>query len=151
MKQTSVLKMKRGNKRAGEVGAVMTVNDRKITITCDYTPLKKMIFKRGFSSWAAFRRFSGLSLNTVVDMSKGRPVSIELLAYIAYILGVGIQDVIRFNYTEEKSGEEAEPTPKEAAKKQAEEAAKEDAALRRKIEAARALGLLNSLDDKKKK
>lgn len=146
MKRSETLKMKRPNKRSGEVGAVLTIRDRKITIKCDYTPLKKIIFKRGFASWAAFRRFTGLTINTIVDLSKGRPITIEHLAYIAYLLGVGIQDIVTFSYEEEKNGEESATTQKEAAKEAA-KAAEEDIKLRSRIEAARALGLLHSVDD----
>ena len=137
------VKIEKCNKRTAIPCAKFTIGDRQLSITLDYMPLKKLILERGFKSWSAFRRYTGVSSNIIADLSKGRPISVETLAYIAYMLGVTLQNIITFHYVDIVGGKQKEISLNGMVQESV-NAAQKDAEALIKIETARILGMFST-------
>ena len=106
------------NKNAARIMA--PGHNMKIEIS--YQGLRRALRRLGFSSWSAFRRYSGLSEITVSDLNQGRFIILEKLIYISVITGTDISDLIEIQATSD-SGEEL---TKDAARNAARSFAKKD-------------------------
>lgn len=72
-------------------------------MTCCYNKLWKMLIDRKMTK-SEMRKQAGISTNMLAKMGKDEPVSIEVLAKIAAIMGCGIDDIFEVNADTEKGG-----------------------------------------------
>lgn len=100
------------NKNAARI----TAPGHNMKIEISYQGLRRALRRLGFSSWSAFRRYSGLSEITVSDLNQGRFIILEKLLYIAAITGTNISDLIEIRATDENGKELTKDDARNAAR-----------------------------------